>query len=255
MRRQDENAELTELATALPVGKNSSSVDKISVVRLTTAYLKFRNFLSEGRRWQYSNLVRVSSAASSLVWRDQVKGMDQTYTTYAYGACATVFEGGCSVLFTWLVSLSHHHYQVALLCAVGADCPQLEYRGPMWTKCLPQQSNIRMYHQRKLKFQMLWTLIPSWTRWVVCTVDCIVNNPAWILPCSLRSLRSFLTWCALVDYNNCVGLIHTTQLVSGRVCRLVHSWVSCKTLVTKHMNSCYGQLWQWEVRVSGTVAI
>lgn len=49
MRRQDENAELTELATVLPVGKNNSSVDKISVVRLTTAYLKFRNFLSEGR--------------------------------------------------------------------------------------------------------------------------------------------------------------------------------------------------------------
>ena len=49
MRRQDENAELTELASALPVGKNSSSVDKISVVRLTTAYLKFRNFLSEGK--------------------------------------------------------------------------------------------------------------------------------------------------------------------------------------------------------------
>ena len=48
MRRQDENSELTELSAILPMVRNSSSVDKISVVRLTTAYLKFRMFLHEG---------------------------------------------------------------------------------------------------------------------------------------------------------------------------------------------------------------
>jgi PAS domain-containing protein len=47
MRRQDENSELTELAAILPMTRNSSSVDKISVVRLTTAYVKFRMFLHE----------------------------------------------------------------------------------------------------------------------------------------------------------------------------------------------------------------
>ena len=48
VRRQDENSELNQLASLLPIDKNKSSVDKISVLRLTAAYVKFRKFLSEG---------------------------------------------------------------------------------------------------------------------------------------------------------------------------------------------------------------
>ena len=46
--RQNENSALIELSSMLPIGHQSSSVDELSVLRFTIAYVKLKMFLHEG---------------------------------------------------------------------------------------------------------------------------------------------------------------------------------------------------------------
>ena len=48
-RRNDQNSQMTTLGTLLPFPEDSAlTKDKISVIRLTSAYLKFQKFLKDG---------------------------------------------------------------------------------------------------------------------------------------------------------------------------------------------------------------
>ena len=47
-RRKDQNTEISELEAMLPWSQKGSGIDKISVLRLTTAYMKFQSFWQEG---------------------------------------------------------------------------------------------------------------------------------------------------------------------------------------------------------------
>lgn len=49
-RREKENAEFLELAKLLPLPPaNTSQLDKASIIRLTTSYLKMRNVFPDGK--------------------------------------------------------------------------------------------------------------------------------------------------------------------------------------------------------------
>ena len=48
-RRNDQNSQMDTLGTLLPFPEDSAlTKDKISVIRLTSAYLKFQKFLNDG---------------------------------------------------------------------------------------------------------------------------------------------------------------------------------------------------------------
>ena len=48
-RRRNQNDEIEELGELLPFQpENGKNVDKISILRLTTSYLRFQNFMSAG---------------------------------------------------------------------------------------------------------------------------------------------------------------------------------------------------------------
>ena len=49
-RRSDQNSQMATLGTLLPFPEDSAlTKDKISVIRLTSAYLKFQKFLQDGK--------------------------------------------------------------------------------------------------------------------------------------------------------------------------------------------------------------
>ena len=51
-RRNDQNLEMATLGTLLPFPEDSAlTKDKISVIRLTGAYLKFQKFLQDGMNY------------------------------------------------------------------------------------------------------------------------------------------------------------------------------------------------------------
>ena len=43
-RRRDQNSEISELEALLPWSQKGAGIDKISVLRLTSAFMKFRDF-------------------------------------------------------------------------------------------------------------------------------------------------------------------------------------------------------------------
>ena len=54
-RRSDQNSQMATLGTLLPFPEDSTlTKDKISVIRLTSAYLKFQKFLQDGTYAQHT---------------------------------------------------------------------------------------------------------------------------------------------------------------------------------------------------------
>jgi hypothetical protein len=50
-RRRDQNSEIGELGALLPWSQKGTGIDKISILRLTTAYMRFKNFW-QSCKWQ-----------------------------------------------------------------------------------------------------------------------------------------------------------------------------------------------------------
>ena len=60
-RRSDQNSQMATLGTLLPFPEDSAlTKDKISVIRLTGAYLKFQKFLQDGMQTSVLCIIRIS---------------------------------------------------------------------------------------------------------------------------------------------------------------------------------------------------
>lgn len=71
-RREKENSEFYELAKLLPLPSAiTSQLDKASIIRLTTSYLKMRIVFPEGRRAAAERCLSVPGSAHYVLLRTQ----------------------------------------------------------------------------------------------------------------------------------------------------------------------------------------
>ena len=60
-RRRNQNVEIDELGDLLPFKPdNGKSLDKLSILRLTTSFMRFQNFMSSGKMFMWSQVMRSS---------------------------------------------------------------------------------------------------------------------------------------------------------------------------------------------------